>query len=139
MKLEKSIFNEYTGESIVVLENKGKKYQGHAILHPEDFENASKYAGCRIAEKRALIKYYKEKRDEAKIKLKAIQSLKSDLSFAIAKEKISPEVWKRICIHEQYWSDAYTDYKQFISASRKQIEKEIKIRERLLKRTKQNN
>ena len=57
MKFLYSHFNEETGKSIAVLSDKYGKYSGQAKLHPDDKDNASKFAGCRIAYKRALINY----------------------------------------------------------------------------------
>lgn len=66
MKLMSSYFNNITGESTVKVRHKKIDYFGVARLHPEDFEKASKYTGCRYAELRAEIKalkseYKKEK------------------------------------------------------------------------------
>ena len=81
MKLKRSIFNEYTGESKVTLNHHGEDYTGFALLHPNDWVNASKYAGCRLAEKRAHIKYLKKKRDEARLKRDALISFYKDLNY----------------------------------------------------------
>lgn len=139
MKLKRSLFNEYTGVSQIVLENRGKTYTGKAILHPNDWEHMSKYVGCRLAEKRANIKYLKEKRDEAKLKRDALISFYKDLNHVAGDNLIPTFVIKRICVHINYWNEIYKDAKYQIDFLNKSIKKDIETREKLLKRTKEKN
>lgn len=141
MKLKRSKFNEYNGVSVVMLENHGKTYTGEAILHPDDWEHMSKYAGCRIAEKRAYIKYWQEKRHEARLKRDALISFYKDLSNVAVTNNhtISNFVIKRICVHINYWNEAYKDAKYKVDYLKTSIESEIKTREKLINRTKESN
>lgn len=148
MKLKFSQFNEYTGVSKVILENKGKKYEGLAVLHPDDWENASKYAGCRLAERRALIKYYKERKNIAKIKRDGLISAYNDINsnFTSAFTFTSSEqidmynkIMNGIRNHIKYWNNEYKYAKDTIYQLYKANKDDIKTREKLLKRTKENN
>lgn len=72
MKFIDSSYNSETGESKVIMQHLGVKFIGTANIHPDDWENASSYEGCFIAEQRAMIlalKYerylVKRKADEA--------------------------------------------------------------------------
>lgn len=149
MKLKFSQFNEYTGVSKVILEKKGKQYEGLAVLHPDDWENASKYAGCRLAEKRALIKYYKERKNIARIKRDALISAYNDINnsnFTSAFTFTSSEqidmynkIMNGIRNHIKYWNDEYKYAKDTMKQLYQANQNEIKTREKLLKRTKENN
>ena len=134
MKLKRSIFNEYTGESKVVLNHHGEDYTGFALLHPNDWDKASKYAGCRLAEKRAHIKYLKKKRDEARLKRDALISFYKDLNNVASDTTttIPTFVIKRICVHINYWNEAYKDAKYQIDFLNKSIRDDINIREKVL-------
>lgn len=66
MILTESVYIEHNGNSYCEVLHKGERYIGHAKLHPEDKDKASRYTGCRFAEMRAEIKalkaeYKKEK------------------------------------------------------------------------------
>ena len=142
MKLVKSSFNDYTGVSTVALKNHGKTYTGTSILHPEDWENASKYVGCRLAEKRAMIEYYKEKKNIARIKRDAIISLIKDIEndnhddgFA-SMSKYNKEKIKH---HLNYWNREYKINKNNMNTLYKSIQEDIVLREKLLKRTEEKN
>lgn len=135
MKLKRSKFNEYSGVSIVMLENKGNTYTGNAVLHPEDFENASRYVGCRLAERRALAKYYQEKKNIARYKRDAINSLLNDLTN-------SPDdldIFETILNHKKYWNKMYKESKATVDALYCANKEDIATREKLLKRTKEKN
>lgn len=67
MKFIESDYNEISGISYVTVQHLGKKFTGKAYLHPED-KDGSKYAGCRFAELRAMIKALKYERALAKNK-----------------------------------------------------------------------
>lgn len=58
-QLVESDYNKLTGKSFVKIKYKGKYYVGIAKLHPDDADKASKFAGCRFAEQRAIIKALK--------------------------------------------------------------------------------
>lgn len=80
MKFISSSYNPDTGKSEVTMQHLGVKFTGTAQIHPDDWENASSYEGCFIAENRAIIlalKYErylaKKKSDEAIDLLKACE------------------------------------------------------------------
>ena len=90
MKFIDSDYDELTGISCVIMQHLGKKFTGEAYLHPEDTKG-SKYAGCRFAEIRAIIKALKYERALAKNKadmaLDFVKSLECYSNF----DKNSPE------------------------------------------------
>lgn len=71
MKFIDSYYDESTGKSRVIVQHLGKKFTGAAIVHPDDKENASSYAGCEYAEIRATIKALKYERKILKEKADA--------------------------------------------------------------------
>lgn len=80
MKFISSSYDPNTGKSEVIMQHLGIKFKGSAQIHPDDWENASSYEGCFIAENRAIIlalKYErylaKKKSDEAIDLLKACE------------------------------------------------------------------
>ena len=83
MKFIKSCYDPDTGLSFVIMQHLGKKFVGEARLHPEDNENASRYAGCEYAEIRAAIKALKYERKIAKNKAdQALDFYKSCIGYA---------------------------------------------------------
>lgn len=56
-----SNYDENTGISETEILTDLGSFKGIAKLHPEDKEIASRFAGCRYAETRAVIKYFKMK------------------------------------------------------------------------------
>ena len=83
MKFIKSSYDPDTGHSYVIMQHLGKKFVGEAHLHPEDKDNASKYAGCEYAEIRAAIKALKYERKIAKNKAdQALDFYKSCIGYA---------------------------------------------------------
>ena len=82
MKFIKSCYDPDTGLSFVIMQHLGKKFVGEARLHPEDNENASRYAGCEYAEIRAAIKALKYERKIAKNKAdQALDFYKSCIGY----------------------------------------------------------
>lgn len=68
-------FNEFTGQSFVIMETEVGTATGHAYLHPDDKDVVSKFQGCRIAEFRAWITYANEKMKLLRIEIKALTDL----------------------------------------------------------------
>lgn len=68
MKFIDSSYDSETGKSKVIMQHLGVKFVGTAKLHPDDWENASSYEGCFIAEQRAMILALKYERYLAKRK-----------------------------------------------------------------------
>ena len=129
MKLKDSFFNEETGQSEVVLVDRFGTYIGKARLHPDDKDNASKYAGCRIAEYRAWIKALKSRRRRAKIKLEAIISLEKDIIQVYSDSCES--ALKRIKFKKIDYEDEIDQINQDIKAIEQAINLYIKYRDRI--------
>ena len=60
IKLTYVNFDPETGISIARIQTPIGSFKGKARLHPQDKDFGSGYAGCKYAEMRAVIKYYKE-------------------------------------------------------------------------------
>ena len=125
MKFLYGYFDQETGKSTVALADKYGTYIGQAQLHPNDKENASKYAGCSIAERRAQIKALRNKRRRIKIKIKTIKEILKD----VENEKIN--------IKLRYYTKELNNINEEIDQIRKNIQERIKIRNDIInKRTK---
>lgn len=72
-----SDYNEETGKSHVCLEYKNKLYHGYAYYNDTDKGEypSSSFLGCRIAEKRAVIKALQSELKEKKNKLKVYDEI----------------------------------------------------------------
>jgi hypothetical protein len=68
MKFISSSYDPEKGTSSVVMQHLGKKFEGTAKIHPDEFERKSEFAGCNYAEIRATIKALKYERQIAKNK-----------------------------------------------------------------------
>ena len=79
MKLLSSIFDAETGVSTVIIQTELGIFQGRARLHPDDQDNISNLAGCRIAEERAILKYLKTLLKYKKIEFKTLNHIYKDL------------------------------------------------------------
>lgn len=64
VKLLQSNWNPETGRSEVVISTKYGKFSAHAQVADEDKEYASRFLGCEIAEKKAVIKALKSHKRE---------------------------------------------------------------------------
>ena len=71
MKFISSNYDEETGISEVIMQHMGKKFKGIARCHPEE-EYPSQYAGCALAERRAVIKALKYERNKLKAETDSI-------------------------------------------------------------------
>lgn len=131
MKLLYSYFNPTTGKSIVGLSNKNGIYEGIARLHPEDKKNASEYAGCRIAEGRAWIKYFKYEKKQCQEKIKMIKNLYKDI-YRNCSENTKTEVSKRFAIQIKYYKSKISECKISIEDIENQLKESIKIRDNII-------
>lgn len=61
IKLIDSYYNAENGVSYAKINTDYGEFEGYAILHDEDKEIASRYAGCQYAETRAVLKYMKNR------------------------------------------------------------------------------
>ena len=74
-----SNYDETTGISKTVILTDLGSFEGFAKLHPDDKNNASRFAGCRYAEERALIKYAKMKIKVINNQLEVLKNISNEL------------------------------------------------------------
>ena len=74
-KLLYSNFNKETGTSKVIIRTPLGDFEGHTKIHKEDQDIQSIFQGCRYAEIRAIIKYYKEKLKIQKNKIITLEQI----------------------------------------------------------------
>ena len=74
-KLTEAYYDEDTGVSVARIQTNLGQFSGMAVLNKEDIEVKSNFAGCKLAESRAYIKYLKAKIKNIKIEIKGIQDL----------------------------------------------------------------
>lgn len=132
-KVYYSNYNPDTGISIVKINTPYGMIEGTAKLHPDDKEVSSKYAGCKYAEMRAWIKYFKMVRRSKNDTLKELEHIKNSCKDHNAKwilnkriEEIVEEI-KTLSARIQYTEE---DLK-------KSIEIRDKTLSRILKQSKQ--
>lgn len=87
IKLVYSNYDEETGISIVRIQTPEGTFKGKSRLHPNDRDVASRYVGCKYAEMRAWIKYYKFM---VRLKQSAIEEL-TKLSNQLNQDKNIPK------------------------------------------------
>ena len=136
MKFLYGYFHPDTGQSIVALANKDGVYVGQAKLHPEDKKYASKFAGCRLAEARAWLKYLINEVRRKKIMLRTVQNLNKDIHKNC--KDINPQVQHRINLKIRDYNKEIAELKTNIDLLKEQISKDIKIRDDIINRSKVN-
>ena len=134
MKLLYSYFYPQTGESISVLSNKDGTYTGSAKLHPDDQKVASQYAGCRLAEYRAWIKYLKSERRNNKIKLNTVKQLNKEISLYCP--DVDQKIQRRINLKIRDYYNNIQKINNEIQQLQTRIKKDIETRDLILKRAK---
>ncbi len=128
MRLVYSNYDRESGKSTVLMEHEGTQYMGNAYFNKkEEKYPPSMYFGLRIAEKRAIIEYYKERKNINRIKAQAIESLLKDLDN-ITNEP-SAFVIKKIEQHCRYYKQEAANYQTAIENMRSEIKKDIKTRQ----------
>ena len=129
MKMIYSEFDQSTGISTVILQNRKDRYIGKAKIHPEDINYISKITGCKIAEYRAWLQYFKKEVKEAKIKLKALLALKKDISINCPfQEENENLLLKRLNINIKYYEKLLETHQLAIENIKNKIKDDIKIR-----------
>ena len=131
MKFLYGYFHPETGESIVALANKSGTYIGQAKLHPDDKDNGSEYAGCRIAEGRAWIKYYKQEKRRCREKLETIKNLYKDI-YRNCSKQTAQEVEHRFNLQIKYYTEKLTESKEIIKEIEKQLKNSIEVRDNII-------
>lgn len=138
MKLLMSEFYPISGTAITWLTHKGKIYKGKAQYKESNINPPNRFFGQRIAEKRALIEYWKERRTINKIKQQALESFKKDLNTyvydGVLEEGLYETILDKLDEHIKYYGKEAKDCKEIIQTQKKNIEKDIKLRQQLLER-----
>ena len=141
MKLLESKYYPNKGFSIVTLKHNGKTYTGNAFYNETDEKSPpNSFFGQRLAEKRAMIEYWKEKKNINRIKQEALQSLQKDLINTIPEELREQEgaqlILKKIQQHTTYyWKEKRICWEKY-DAIKKEIKDNLKIREQLFNKVK---
>lgn len=140
MKLLTAEYDYTTETAQVELSHKGKIYKGSAHYKEEDKNVPNRFFGQRLAEKRAMIGYWKEKKNINRIKQEALQSLQKDLINTIPEELREQEgaqlILKKIQQHTSYyWKEKRICWEKY-DAIKKEIKDNLKIREQLLNKVK---
>lgn len=119
------------GFSNVILEHQGKQYEGESFYNKEEKHPPSPFFGQRLAENRAMIKYWKERRDINRIKEQALKSLLKDLEPYI-QDDVEEIILKKLKQHIKYYNKEVKDCKQQINYLKCEIKESLKIRKQLL-------
>ena len=119
------------GFSNVILEHQGKQYEGESFYNKEEKHPPSPFFGQRLAENRAMIKYWKERRDINRIKEQALKSLLKDLEPYI-QDGAEEIILKKLKQHIKYYNKEVKDCKQQINYLKCEIKESLKIRKQLL-------
>ena len=119
------------GFSNVILEHQGKQYEGESFYSKEEKHPPSPFFGQRLAENRAMIKYWKERRDINRIKEQALKSLLKDLEPHI-QDDVEEIILKKLKQHIKYYNKEVKDCKQQINYLKCEIKESLKIRKQLL-------
>lgn len=133
---------DYTEETAQVeLSHKGKIYRGSAHYKEEDKNVPNRFFGQHLAEKRAMIGYWKEQRDKNKIKKQALKSLRKDIERTLLDKNIPYGEREEIIIkildnHIKYYDKTTKDYAEAIQIQKDNIQRDIQLREQLLKKVK---
>ena len=134
MKLVKSIYQK--GFSTVTLKHNGQFYIGSALYNEKEEKNPpSSFFGQRLAEKRAMIEYWKDMKNTNRIKQEALESLQKDLINTIPEELRKQEgaqlILKKIEQHTTYyWKEKRLCWKKY-DTIKKDIKENLKTREQL--------
>lgn len=119
------------GFSNVILEHQGKQYEGKSFYNKEEKHPPSPFFGQRLAENRAMIKYWKERRDINRIKEQALKSLLKDLEPHI-QDGVEEIILKKLKQHIKYYNKEVKDCKQQIDYLKCEIKESLKVRKQLL-------
>lgn len=141
MKLLESKYYPNKGFSIVTLKHNGKTYTGNAFYNETEEKNPpNSFFGQRLAEKRAMIEYWKEKRDINRTKEQALKSLLKDLEphiqDGVLEEGLYEIILEKLEQHIKYYNKEAKDCKKQINYLKREIKESLKIREQLLNKVK---
>lgn len=137
MKLIETKYSPQSGVSFVSLKNKNKIYTGQATYNvKEEKLPPNAFFGQRMAENRATIKYWKEKRDINRIKKQALESLLKDLEphiqDGVLEEGLYEIILEKLEQHIKYYDKEAKDCKKYIDYLKTEIKENLKVRKHLL-------
>lgn len=137
MKLLTAEYDYTTEIAQVELSHKGKIYKGFARYKEGDKNVPNRFFGQRLAEKRAMIGYWKEQRDKNKIKKQALKSLRKDIEKTLLDKNIPYGEREKIIIkildnHIKYYDKTAKDYAEVIQIQKDDIQRGFQLREQLL-------
>ena len=134
MRLVYSNYDKESGKSTILMEHEGKQYMGNAYFNKEEEKYPpNAFFGLRIAEKRAIIEYWKERKNINRTKACAIESLLKDLQNT--EENLEGNsIVEKIERHLRHYKQEVANYQSAIDSQRKEIKKEIEVRQQFLKR-----
>lgn len=136
MKLLTAEYDYTTETAQVELSHKGKIYKGSAHYKEEDKNVPNRFFGQRLAEKRAMIGYWKEQRDINKIKKQALESFKKDILNIVDFQENEKIILEKLNQHIKYYDKTAKDYANVIQIQKDNIQRDIQLREQLLKKVK---
>ena len=141
MKLLESKYYPNKGFSIVTLKHNGKTYTGNASYNEEEEKHPpNSFFGQRLAEKRAMIEYWKDKRNINRIKEQALKSLLKDLEphiqDGVLEEGLYEIILEKLEQHIKYYNKEVKDCKKQIDYLKREIKESLKIREQLFNKVK---
>lgn len=132
MKLLTAEYDYTTETAQVELSHKGKIYKGSAHYKETDKNVPNRFFGQRLAEKRAMIGYWKEQRDINRIKKQALESFKKDILNKENKEAILDKLNQ----HIKYYDKTAKDYAEVIQIQKDDIQRGFQLREQLFNKVK---
>ena len=135
MRLVYSNYDKESGKSTILMEHEGKQYMGNAYFNKEEEKYPpNAFFGLRIAEKRAIIEYWKERKNINRTKACAMESLLKDLQNTFPCPYKGNPIVEKIECHLKHYKQEVADYQFAIDSQRKKIKKEIEVRQQLFKR-----
>lgn len=133
-KLKYAHFDSELGVSTVIISTNLGDFCGQAHLHPEDAARGlgSEITGCVFAEYRALIKYFKAGKKDAKVQLDVLKQYYAIISSYKDFNKDSLEARKcRRCMYDI--EQAILNYDGLITLTNSQIKNRIKAQDKVAK------
>lgn len=136
IKLVYSNYDEETGISTVRIQTPEGTFKGKARLHPKDKNVASRYVGCKYAEMRAWIKYYKFM---ARLKQSAIEEV-AKLNNQLNQDKNIPKRAKEwAAANLKLLEEERKLYKIAIDELKQDLIFEMEERDKFLKKISEHN
>lgn len=120
-KIVRGDYNEETGVSIVDIATKLGNFRGVAVLQEEDKDFPSSIAGCRYAEIKAIIKFFKRK--------KLIEKTQLDLITEIIKENKHND---KLLLKREKINMNFIESCNNIKTLTEKLHNEIKIRDNMI-------